>query len=133
MPVAPEPLRRAKELIDRRYFDPLDVPTLARTARLSPAHFSREFHRAFGEPPHQYLISRRMKRAATLLRCSDQSVAEICRSVGLRSVGSFTTCFGRTFGKPPARFRAAGSPSGASHPREMRARASKPDRPAPSS
>lgn len=107
MPSAPEPLLRAKELIDTRYFEPLDVRALARAARLSPAHFSREFRRAFGEPPHQYLIARRMERAAALLQTSDQPVAEACRNVGLRSVGSFTSCFTRTFGEPPASYRAA--------------------------
>ena len=66
-------------------------PSLARAAHLSPAHFSREFTRAFGEPPHRYLLTRRMERAADLLRNTDRSVADICLTVGLRSVGSFTT------------------------------------------
>ena len=51
---------------------------LARAARLSPAHFSREFRRVFGESPHQYLLTRRLERAAALLRTTDRSVAEIC-------------------------------------------------------
>ena len=66
-------------------------PALARAAHLSPAHFSREFTRAFGETPHRYLLTRRMERAADLLRNTDRSVADICLTVGLRSVGSFTT------------------------------------------
>ena len=74
------------------------MPTLARAARLSPAHFSREFRRAFGESPHQYLLTRRLERAAALLRSTDRSVADICITVGLRSVGSFTTSFRRAFG-----------------------------------
>ena len=109
MPSAPEPLLRAKELIDRRYFEPLDVRALARTAGLSRAHFSREFHRAFGETPHQYVIARRMEHAAALLQSSDRPIAEICRRVGLRSVGSFTSRFTRTFGEPPGSYRAARS------------------------
>ena len=80
-------LLRAKDLVDARYREPLDVPTLARAAHVSPAHFSREFRRAFGETPHQYLLTRRMERAAALLRTTDRSVAEICIAVGLRSVG----------------------------------------------
>jgi AraC-like DNA-binding protein len=104
-------LLRAKDLIDRRYRDPLDVATLADTAHLSPAHFSREFRRAFGEPPHQYLLTRRMERAAALLRNTDHSVADICLTVGLRSVGSFTTSFGRTFGLSPTAYRAAHPPA----------------------
>ena len=70
-------LLRAKDLIDARYREPLDVPALARAAHLSPAHFSREFRRAFGETPHQYLLMRRMERAAALLRNTDRSVADI--------------------------------------------------------
>jgi AraC-like DNA-binding protein len=104
-------LLRAKDLIDRRYRDPLDVVTLAEAAHLSRAHFSREFRRAFGEPPHQYLLTRRMERAAALLRNTDRSVADICLTVGLRSVGSFTTSFGRTFGKSPTAYRAAHPPA----------------------
>jgi AraC-like DNA-binding protein len=104
-------LLRAKDLIDRRYRDPLDVATLADAAHLSPAHFSREFRRAFGEPPHQYLLTRRMERAAALLRNTDHSVADICLTVGLRSVGSFTTSFGRTFGLSPTAYRAAHPPA----------------------
>jgi AraC-like DNA-binding protein len=104
-------LLRAKDLIDARYREPLDVATLARAARLSSAHFSREFRRAFGETPHQYLLTRRLERAAALLRHTDRSVADICLAVGLRSVGSFTTSFGRAFGLSPTAYRAAHPPA----------------------
>lgn len=104
-------LLRAKDLIDARYRERLDVPALARAAHLSPAHFSREFRRAFGESPHQYLLMRRMERAAALLRNTDRSVADICLTVGLRSVGSFTSSFGRTFGLTPTAYRAAHPPA----------------------
>ena len=104
-------LLRAKDLADSRYFEPLDVAALARAARLSPAHFSREFRRAFGESPHQYLLTRRLERAAALLRTTDRSVADICLTVGLRSVGSFTTSFGRAYGKSPTEYRAAFPPA----------------------
>src|ERR671918_1224258 len=90
-------LLRAKDLMDARYREPLDVATLARAAHLSPAHFSREFRRAFGETPHQYLLTRRLERAAELLRNTDRQVVDICLTVGLRSIGSFTTSFGRAF------------------------------------
>jgi AraC-like DNA-binding protein len=109
-------LLRAKDLIECRYYEDLDVPALAGAARLSPAHFSREFRRAFGEPPHQYLLTRRLERAAALLRHTDHSVAEICFSVGLKSVGSFTTSFGRAFGKSPTAYR-ADFPPAATHAR----------------
>lgn len=104
-------LLRAKDLVDAGYRGPLDVPALARAARLSPAHFSREFRRAFGETPHQYLLTRRLERAAALLRDTDRSVAEICFDVGLRSVGSFTTSFGRTYGLSPTAYRATYPPA----------------------
>ena len=104
-------LLRAKDLIDARYRDPLDVPALARAARLSPAHFSREFGRAFGDTPHQYLLTRRLERAAALLRTTDRTVADICLTVGLRSVGSFTTSFKRTFGCTPTAYRASHPPA----------------------
>jgi AraC-like DNA-binding protein len=104
-------LLRAKDLIDARYREPLDVAEIARAAHLSPAHFSREFRRTFGETPHQYLLTRRLERAAELLRNTDRSVAEICLAVGLTSVGSFTTSFGRAFGVSPTAYRAAHPPA----------------------
>jgi len=94
-----------------RYFDRLDVDAMARAAGLSRAHFSREFRRAFGESPHAYLLTRRLERAAALLRSTDRSVAEICFSVGLQSVGSFTTSFTRTYGISPTAYRVAFPPA----------------------
>jgi AraC-like DNA-binding protein len=107
-------LLRAKDLADARYFEPLDVDDLAGAAGLSRAHFSREFRRAFGESPHAYLLTRRMERAAALLRNTDRSVADICFSVGLQSVGSFTTTFKRTYGVTPTAYRASYPPAAAS-------------------
>jgi AraC-like DNA-binding protein len=98
-------LLRARDLADSRYFEPLGVDELARAAGLSRAHFSREFRRAFGESPHAYLITRRMERAAALLRNTDRPVADVCLSVGLHSIGSFTTSFTRTYGMSPTAYR----------------------------
>jgi AraC-like DNA-binding protein len=104
-------LLRARDLADRRYAEPLGVEELAAAAGLSRAHFSREFRRAFGVSPHAYLLTRRLERAAALLRTTDHSVAEICFAVGLRSVGSFTTSFKRAFGKTPTRYRESFPPA----------------------
>lgn len=106
-------LLRAKDLADRRYTEPLGVDDLARAAGLSRAHFSREFRRAFGESPHAYLLTRRLERAAALLRMTDRSVADVCFSVGLQSVGSFTSSFTRTFGMSPTAYRARHPPAAA--------------------
>ena len=99
-------LLRARDLADARYVEPLDVDDLAGAAGLSRAHFSREFRRAFGESPHGYLLTRRLERAAALLRTTDRSVSDICFAVGLQSVGSFTTSFTRTYGVSPTAYRA---------------------------
>lgn len=106
-------LLRAKDLIDARYAEPLDVAQMAAAAGLSRAHFSREFRRTFGESPHAYLLTRRLERAAALLRNTDNSVLEICTAVGLRSLGSFTTSFKRIYGKTPTEYRAASPPAAA--------------------
>jgi transcriptional regulator GlxA family with amidase domain len=104
-------LLRAKDLADARYFEPLNVDDLADAAGLSKAHFSRAFRAAFGETPHAYLLTRRLERAAALLRTTDRSVADVCFSVGLQSVGSFTTSFTRTYGKSPLAYREAYPPA----------------------
>jgi AraC-like DNA-binding protein len=98
-------LLRARDLADARYFEPLGVDDMAAVAHLSRAHFSREFRRAFGESPHAYLLTRRLERAAALLRTTDRSVADVCVSVGWESVGSFTTSFTRTYGLSPTAYR----------------------------
>jgi transcriptional regulator GlxA family with amidase domain len=104
-------LLRAKDLADARYAEPLGVDDMAHAAGLSRAHFSREFKQAFGVAPHAYLLTRRLERAAALLRVTDRSVARVCVDVGLQSVGSFTTSFKRMFGKTPTEYRAAFPPA----------------------
>ena len=104
-------LLRARDLADARYSDQIGVDDMASAAGLSRAHFIREFHNAFGETPRAYLLTRRLERAAALLRTTDHSVADICFSVGLQSLGSFTTSFKRTYGLSPTAYRAAFPPA----------------------
>jgi len=98
-------LLRAKDLMDARYAEAIDVDELARAAGMSKAHFSRRFKAQYGESPHGYLLTRRLERASALLRNTDHSVADICMEVGLTSVGSFTTSFKRMFGLAPSAYR----------------------------
>ena len=107
----PRQLVRAKDLADARYAEPLGVEDMARAASLSRAHFSERFRDAFGVSPHAYLLTRRLERAASLLRNTDHSVAYICVSVGLSSVGSFTTSFKRAFGMTPTEYRESHLPA----------------------
>ena len=99
-------LLRVRDLMDRAYASPLDVTALARSAHVSQAYFSRSFKAAFGETPHQYLLSRRMERAKALLRNGDLPVTEVCLAVGFTSLGSFSTQFRRFVGVSPVGYRA---------------------------
>lgn len=111
MPSAPQSpqtlahLRRARDLMDRAYADPLDVPTMAARAFMSPAHFSREFREAYGETPYAYLMTRRIERAMALLRAGT-SVTDACTAVGATSLGSFSSTFRRLVGESPSAYAA---------------------------
>lgn len=98
-------LRRARDLIDRDYAKPLDVPTMAHEALMSPAHFSRRFRAAYGETPYNYLMTRRIERAMLLLR-EGMSVTEACMTVGCTSLGSFSARFTEIVGETPSAYRA---------------------------
>ena len=98
-------LRRARDLIDREYHQPLDVAALARSARMSEGHFSRSFRKAFGESPYSYLMTRRIERAKALLRRGDLSVTEVCMEVGCTSLGSFSSRFSELVGESPSSYR----------------------------
>lgn len=98
-------LRRARDLMDRDFAKPLDVPAMARAALMSPAHFSRQFRAAYGETPYSYLMTRRIERAKTLLRRGDMSVTEVCFAVGCTSLGSFSSRFTELVGESPSSYR----------------------------
>jgi AraC-like DNA-binding protein len=98
-------LRRARDLIDREYARPLDVPAMAQRALMSPAHFSREFRAAYGETPYGYLMTRRIERAMALLRAG-ASVTDACMAVGATSLGSFSSSFTQLVGETPSAYRA---------------------------
>jgi transcriptional regulator GlxA family with amidase domain len=99
-------LRRARDRMDREYAQPLDVPALARTALMSPAHFSRRFREAYSETPYSYLMTRRIERAQALLRRGDRSVTDVCFEVGCTSLGSFSSRFTELVGESPSAYRA---------------------------
>src|SRR5437868_13866588 len=109
-------LRRARDLMDREYARPLDVPAMARAALMSPAHFSRQFRMAYGETPYGYLMTRRIERAKALLRRGDLSVTEVCMAVGCTSLGSFSARFTELVGESPSAYRARCHDDGAAIP-----------------
>jgi transcriptional regulator GlxA family with amidase domain len=98
-------LRRARDLMDRDYSQPLDVPAMARAALMSPAHFSRKFRATYGETPYAYLMTRRIERAQALLR-QGMSVTDTCIAVGCTSLGSFSSRFTEIVGETPSQYRA---------------------------
>jgi transcriptional regulator GlxA family with amidase domain len=99
-------LRRARDRMDREYAQPLDVSALARTALMSPGHFSRRFREAYSETPYSYLMTRRIERAQELLRRGDLSVTDVCFAVGCASLGSFSARFTELVGETPSEYRA---------------------------
>jgi AraC-like DNA-binding protein len=99
-------LRRARDRMDREYAQPLDVAALARTALMSGGHFSRRFRQAYGETPYSYLMTRRIERAAALLRRGDMTVTDACFAVGCTSLGSFSARFTQVVGETPSSYRA---------------------------
>jgi len=99
-------VRRGRDLIDRQYAKPLDVPGIAATVHMSAGHFSRCFREAFGETPYAYLMTRRLERAMALLRKGDMSVTEVCFAVGWTSLGSFSARFTEVVGETPTEYKA---------------------------
>lgn len=124
-------LRRARDLIDRQYAEPLDVPAIARAANMSPAHFSRKFSAAYGETPYSYLMTRRIERAKSLLR-QGMSVTDACVTVGCTSLGSFSSRFTEVVGETPSQYRGRDHSAMESVPSCVSKVASRPQRHRPS-
>ena len=124
-------LRRARDLIDREYARPLDVPTIARHALMSPAHFSRQFRAAYGETPYSYLMTRRIERAMALLRAG-MSVTDTCMAVGCTSLGSFSSRFTEIVGETPSAYRVRKHPAVMAMPACLAKVQTRPTRNAPS-
>src|SRR5690606_40218571 len=101
-------VRRGRDLIDRAYARPLDVPAIAASVHMSAGHFSRCFREAFGETPYGYLMTRRLERAMALLRRGDLSVTDVCFEVGWTSLGSFSARFTEVVGESPSAYKACG-------------------------
>lgn len=108
-------LLRARDAMDRRFAEPLDVRAVAAVAHISPAHFSRCFRAVFGETPHRYLQRRRIERSMFLLRETDRLVTDICFDVGFTSLGTFSRTFRQVVGETPRGYRTGHGPVVAPH------------------
>jgi len=98
-------LRRAHDLADSRFAEPLDLAALARAAHVSKSHFCRRFAETYGESPMRYLTRRRIERAQDLLRAANVTVTEVCMLVGFASLGSFSSRFRALVGETPTQYR----------------------------
>jgi AraC-like DNA-binding protein len=109
-------LRSARDLMDLRYAEPLDLDQMAAEAGFSKFHFARAFKDAYGETPANYLTRRRIERAKDLLRSANLTVTEVCMLVGFSSLGSFSTRFSELVGMSPSAFRRASAARGGPPP-----------------
>jgi len=98
-------LLRAKDRMDAASHEDWPVQRLARVSQVSEAHFARSFKKAFGVPPHRYLLTRRIERATALLRDTDRSITEIALRTGWRSLGTFGRVFRDITGESPGAIR----------------------------
>ena len=108
-------LRRARDLADRSFDEPLDLAALASEAAVSRSHFVRQFAATYGETPMRYLTRRRIERSQDLLRSANLTVTEISLMVGFTSLGSFTSRFKELVGLTPTQYRDRWSSSGGNH------------------
>lgn len=106
-------LRRARDMADRSFAEPLDLDALAAAAHVSKYHFTRSFAATYGETPMRYLARRRIERAQDLLRSANLSITEICMLVGYSSLGSFSSRFRHLVGESPSEYRERWASDGA--------------------
>ncbi|HEU4542413.1 MAG TPA: AraC family transcriptional regulator [Jiangellaceae bacterium] len=106
-------VRRARDLIDREYSEPLDLDAIASAAGYSRYYFVRAFRAAYGETPGQYLSRRRVERAQELLRSVNLTVTEVCHLVGFSSLGSFSARFRELVGVSPSQYQREAAQAGA--------------------
>lgn len=109
MRTASEPVliavRRARDLIDRDFDQPIDLAVMARRSGYARHHFVRSFRAAYGETPRRYLSRRRIERAKELLRNTELTISETCVAVGFASLGSFSSRFHNLVGLSPTEYR----------------------------
>jgi AraC-like DNA-binding protein len=103
--LSPFVLRRLCDHVESHLAEDLDVPTLARVAALSPAHFARAFAATSGMTPFQYVITRRLARAYEFLARTDRSALDIALDVGFKTPSHFASRFRREFGVTPREIR----------------------------
>ena len=98
-------LLRARDRMDAASHEAWPVKRLAEVSGVSEAHFARSFKRAFGVPPHRYLLTRRIEQATTLLRDTELSITEIAFATGWESLGTFGRIFHDITGRSPRAMR----------------------------
>lgn len=106
-------LRSARDLMDRRYAEALDLGAIADAAGVSKYHFLRCFSAVYGTTPGRYLTERRVERAQDLLRATNLTVTEVCAAVGYASLGSFSSRFSELVGSSPSAYQARWAADGA--------------------
>jgi transcriptional regulator GlxA family with amidase domain len=98
-------LRSARDLMDLRFAEQMDLDRMAAEAGFSKFHFARAFKAAYGETPANYLTRRRVERAKDLLRSANLTVTEVCTLVGFQSLGSFSSRFSELVGVSPRQYQ----------------------------
>jgi AraC family transcriptional regulator len=98
-------IARVRAYIDSNLHRTIHIRDLSTVARRSPAHFSRKFKQAVGEPPHAYIVRRRLETASHLMMTSAASLSEIALSVGFSDQAHLSRLFRQAFGQSPGHWR----------------------------